>query len=710
MTLADRRLHMVGIGGAGMSALAIVAYAWGADVSGCDRDASDYAHRLERFGIDVRAGHDRSHLEPGMEVVVSSAVPDELDELAAAAELGLRVLHRGELLAELVAQRRSICVGGAHGKTTTTAMIAYAAERLGLEPTWLVGGDVPQLGGNAGPGGGDLLVAEADESDGSAALLRPRVAVVTNVDLDHHARYASLAEVERLFADWVAQVPAEGAVVLGDGVSFPAAAPVWRFGFDPGADWHITGFRGHPDGSRFWLSVPDEPPVDVELKVPGAHNARNAAGALAALAAAGANAPEAAAALAEFTGVGRRFELRGTVAGATVVDDYAHNPAKVAAVDRRRSHIRARAGGGVLPAAPVLAHRRIGIRLRRRPGRRRRGGGDRDLRRPRAPGRRGHCQAGRGRGVRAAAGHAAGVHAGARRRGRIPARTDARRRPGADRGRGRRAPGRRRAAAMSGEPACVQADYPVSRLTTVGTGGPARFFARPGDAGELAHVLRWAAEQGLEIAVVGLGSNLLVADEGYDGLVLRLVGDLARIDRDGDRIVCGGGATLAAIVKRATEWGLSGIEFGCAIPGTAGGAVRMNAGAYGGELRDVLEGAVVVGAAGERRGGPDELEMTYRHSNVEAGEVVAGAVLRLRPDDPGRDPRRPSPTCSAAAARRSRRRCARSGRCGRTRTATWRPARCSRRAGSRGSRSAAPASRRCTRTSSRTWAAPGRRT
>ena len=192
---------------------------------------------------------------------------------------------------------------------------------------------------------------------------------------------------------------------------------------------------------------------------------------------------------------------------------------------------------------------------------------------------------------------------------------------------------------MSGEPACVQADYPVSRLTTVGTGGPARFFARPGDAGELAHVLRWAAEQGLEIAVVGLGSNLLVADEGYDGLVLRLVGDLARIDREGDRIVCGGGATLAAIVKRATEWGLSGIEFGCAIPGTAGGAVRMNAGAYGGELRDVLEGAVVVGAAGERRGGPDELEMTYRHSNVEAGEVVAGAVLRLRPDDPGRDPR-----------------------------------------------------------------------
>jgi UDP-N-acetylmuramate--alanine ligase len=344
VTLADRRLHLLGIGGAGMSALAVVAYAWGADVSGCDRAESEFSQRLRRFGIEVAEGHDRVHLEPGMEVVVSSAVPDELDELAAASELGLRVMGRGELLAELVALRRSICVAGAHGKTTTTAMIAYAAQRIGLEPTWLVGGEVPQLGGNAGPGSGDLLVAEADESDGSCALLRPLVAVVTNVDLDHHARFGSLAEVEQLFAGWVAHVPVDGAVVLGDGVSLPAgAAPVVRFGFDAGADWHITGFRGRPEGSRFWLSVPGEAPLDVGLRVPGAHNARNAAGALAALAAAGANPADAAHALAEFTGVGRRFELRGVVAGATIVDDYAHNPAKVAAViDAARTYAPAR--------------------------------------------------------------------------------------------------------------------------------------------------------------------------------------------------------------------------------------------------------------------------------------------------------------------------------------------------------------------------------
>ena len=182
-------------------------------------------------------------------------------------------------------------------------------------------------------------------------------------------------------------------------------------------------------------------------------------------------------------------------------------------------------------------------------------------------------------------------------------------------------------------PTAVQADYPTSRLTTVGTGGPARWFARPTTVAELGDVLAWAKAEGLEVAVIGLGSNLLVADEGYDGVVVRLAGELARIERDGDRIVCGGGASLAAFVKRATEWGLSGIEFGCAIPGTAGGAVRMNAGAYGGEMRDVLAEALVIGPDGRRRGRPDDLGMRYRRSTVEPGEVVAEAVLALHPGE-----------------------------------------------------------------------------
>ncbi len=184
------------------------------------------------------------------------------------------------------------------------------------------------------------------------------------------------------------------------------------------------------------------------------------------------------------------------------------------------------------------------------------------------------------------------------------------------------------------QPACVEQDVPFSRLTTVGTGGPARFFGRPESVPELAELLAWRAEQGLAMAVIGLGSNLLASDEGFDGLVVRLSGGLAAIERDGDQVRCGGGASLAAVVKRATQWGLSGVEFGCAIPGTVGGAVRMNAGAYGGEMRDVLHEALVLVAGGSRSGGADELGMSYRRSNVTADEVVAEATLELVAGDP----------------------------------------------------------------------------
>jgi len=183
-------------------------------------------------------------------------------------------------------------------------------------------------------------------------------------------------------------------------------------------------------------------------------------------------------------------------------------------------------------------------------------------------------------------------------------------------------------------PGFVERDYPMSRLTTVGTGGPARFFARPGTIDELAELLAWVDEQGLETAMVGLGSNMLAADEGFDGVVVKLVRDLARVERDPEGLRCGGGAGLAVVVKRAEQFALAGVEFCCAIPGTVGGAVRMNAGAYGGEMKDVLGEALLVSAGGRRVGGPAELEMRYRGSNLGAGEVVAEATFRLEPGDP----------------------------------------------------------------------------
>jgi UDP-N-acetylmuramate dehydrogenase len=183
-------------------------------------------------------------------------------------------------------------------------------------------------------------------------------------------------------------------------------------------------------------------------------------------------------------------------------------------------------------------------------------------------------------------------------------------------------------------PPGVEADYPLSRLTSVGVGGPARWFAQPGRAGDLAEVLAWAAREGLAVASVGLGSNMLAADSGFDGLVVRLAGELAGVTQDGNRVVCGGGASLAVVVRRSREWGLAGIEFGCAIPGTVGGAVRMNAGAYGSDMSAVLREARVVSASDDRTAGGAGLGLRYRHSDLVDGEVVAEAVLELTPSDP----------------------------------------------------------------------------
>ncbi len=180
-------------------------------------------------------------------------------------------------------------------------------------------------------------------------------------------------------------------------------------------------------------------------------------------------------------------------------------------------------------------------------------------------------------------------------------------------------------------PEGVERDYPLARLTTVRTGGPADWFARPGSAEQLTELLAWADEGGIEVGVVGSGSNLLIADDGFRGLVLKLDGDLSTIERDGDRVACGGGARLPQASARAARWGLTGLEFGVNIPGTVGGAVKMNANAYGGELGKVLEWVEITTARGSERRAPEELGFEYRRSNLRPREIVSRASFRLEP-------------------------------------------------------------------------------
>jgi UDP-N-acetylenolpyruvoylglucosamine reductase len=187
---------------------------------------------------------------------------------------------------------------------------------------------------------------------------------------------------------------------------------------------------------------------------------------------------------------------------------------------------------------------------------------------------------------------------------------------------------------MSPQPAGVQGDFPLARLTTVRTGGDADYFARPGNEGELLAVLAWAADEGIPLGVIGSGSNLLVADSGFRGLALKLDRELATIEREGEGMVCGGGARFPSASARAASWGLAGIEFGVNIPGTAGGAVRMNANAYGGQLAEVLEWVDVFTATGRERRKPEALGFAYRSSNLTGREVVSRVAFKLRPDDP----------------------------------------------------------------------------
>lgn len=187
---------------------------------------------------------------------------------------------------------------------------------------------------------------------------------------------------------------------------------------------------------------------------------------------------------------------------------------------------------------------------------------------------------------------------------------------------------------MNAPPARVERDFPLARLTTVRTGGPAAWFARPTDAGALVALLSWAAEEDLEVGVVGSGSNLLVADEGFRGLAIKLDGELATVQHEGGQLLCGGGARLPSAAAKAAGWGLGGIEFGVNIPGTVGGAVKMNANAYGGELSQVLEWVVIADAERLQKRTPEQLGFSYRSSNLGAGEVVAQASFRLAPGDP----------------------------------------------------------------------------
>ena len=329
MNLQDANaVHFIGIGGAGMSAIAKVLLERGVRISGSDLKRSRASTVLEAMGASVHTGHEAELVE-GVDVVVrSSAIPDRNPEVQRAKEIGLPLLARGEALASLLRGQRSIVVGGTHGKTTTTSMIVSVLRHAGVDPTYLVGAGLNDVGTNARSGRGDLVVAESDESDGSFLLLDPFIAVITNIELDHVDHWGDLASLRRAFTTFAGNVQAGGLVIVPVEESDLGGEDSVTFG--PHGEVSATSVRHAGAGTRFVLGTPSGS-TEVALRVPGAHNVSNALAAAAACDAAGIALVDIAAGLGQFSGVERRFQIRGEASGVTVIDDYAHHPTEIRA-------------------------------------------------------------------------------------------------------------------------------------------------------------------------------------------------------------------------------------------------------------------------------------------------------------------------------------------------------------------------------------------
>jgi UDP-N-acetylmuramate--alanine ligase len=325
-----RRVHIVGVGGAGMSAIGTVLVAMGHEVSGSDLKDGVALDRLRALGVRIAIGHDPANIDAAEFLAISSAVAATNVEVVAAGERLITVHRRAELLSAISRLKRTVAVSGTHGKTTTSSMLALILVEAGLSPSFIIGGEINEIGSGAVWDEGEWLVIEADESDGTFLELAAEIAVVTSVEpdhLDHYGSFESLTEAFRLF---LAAVPRS--VVYGDDPLVAGLAPpgATTYGFAPGSSWRISEFAGGRSDVSFVLSGGGGSGA-LSLPVPGRHNALNAAGAAAAAAAVGVDADAVRRALARFGGVARRFEFRGEAQGATLVDDYAHLPSEVAA-------------------------------------------------------------------------------------------------------------------------------------------------------------------------------------------------------------------------------------------------------------------------------------------------------------------------------------------------------------------------------------------
>ncbi len=325
------KIHVLGVGGAGMSAIAEVLVSMGHTVTGSDLKESAGLDRLRALGVVVTVGHDAKNIGDSEFVTRSTAVPDSNVECQEAFDRKIPLLSRAEVLASICQERSTAVITGTHGKTTTSSMLALILRASGLEPSFIIGGDVNEVGTGAAWNDGQLFVVEGDESDGSFLMLPRDFAVVTNFEADHLEHHGGYTALEHAFERFIEET--NGPVIVGiddeGGKKISNYENVITLGMDPSSDWQITDVKENWTGTSFRLNYGKEYDLNIDLPIPGIHNVKNAACAAALGLTAGASPKSTIEALKTFAGVARRFEIRGKVAGITFIDDYAHLPTEV---------------------------------------------------------------------------------------------------------------------------------------------------------------------------------------------------------------------------------------------------------------------------------------------------------------------------------------------------------------------------------------------
>jgi UDP-N-acetylmuramate--alanine ligase len=660
-----RRLHFVGIGGSGMSALARLLLQQGHAVSGCDLSYNGETGGLRQLGARIDVGHSASHLTADTDLVVhTAAVNGENDELGAAEQLTIPVVSRGRLLTALMNHRENIAVAGTHGKTTTTAMIAHVLSRSDSPPSFCVGAHVPILGANAQFGGGKYFVAEADESDGTLVGFNPEYAVCLNIEPEHLDFHGSMENLLATFAAFFSStlktvfycVDCQNCAALVQNVRHAIS-----FGLAPTADYRAQHIEFNARGTRFEVTCRQQPIGRLELQIPGVQNVVNALAAIAVADELGVAFEKIAEALAQFSGAKRRFDRIFDGDGIVVVDDYAHHPTEIRATIA--------AARSLVPVNPERRIRRILVAFQ--PHRYTRtqalleqfatafAGVDRLLLTEIYAASEKPIDGVTGRTLfDAVVGCGQSNVSLEADFGRLTQQLFAEAQPGdliLTMGAGdiyrvadalaeklsTRAPNilTRARQQMNIESdlqkllskhARVLRDEPMARHTSIKVGGPAQVWVEPWHERDLARSLQYCHVNEIPVTVVGRGSNLLVRDGGIAGVVIHLgSAEFSRIEVDGERLLVRAGARLRSVVNAAKRHELGGLEFMEGIPGSVGGALRMNAGAMGRQTFDVVEWVRYVSFTGEIYDAEaSTLPVTYRNCPIFANHVALSAILR----------------------------------------------------------------------------------